>query len=194
MPPERVGTSLGRLGGRAMMMSGPLIMGLDSSPTRLGWGVVRDEDGLSAACGVHHLDGSPEAVRGALRDIERRLADAEVSLCYVEEVYPPGRGMAYRTGIALGYVEYAVRARWPWAPIARVTPARWRSVVGIGHAPASVAGRGARREWLKTRALVVAEQHGFTTQGSDDAAEGALIALAAWRELEAGQLARRVGA
>lgn len=157
----------------------PVIIGIDSSPLRLGIGVVRDEDGAALGCDVALLDGSPEATAEALSTLGGNMDRHgwEPTLAYLEEVFPPGRGMAYRAGIALGYVEAGLRGRWPWLTIQRISAPAWRSRVGL-------VGSG-RRE-LKAAAIAHAEELGFTPAGSDDAAEASLIARAAWLDVEQG--------
>jgi hypothetical protein len=181
------------------------VLGFDASPSKLGAGAVYDHDGSPALADVFPLDGSPEAMRDALRDVEVALdaAHAEPSLAYIEEPFG-GTGDArvvMQTGEALGMLTYALRARWPGLVIDRIHTARWRRMVGVGRAPEGLSG-SARRKWLKEAAVERALRLGWElpTVGkrpprpSDDAAEAALIARAAWLDLEAGVRAERLPA
>jgi hypothetical protein len=163
-------------------MSGPSFLGLDASPHKIGWGAVADRSGRAILCGATSHDGSPEEVRAILGEIDAELAGRsyEVSLIYMERAaFSGGLDASFRAGDAFGVVRALARVRWPWAPIYPVQPAQWRKSVGVW-------GKG--RDALKRQALLVAGIRKFDHQGSDDAAEGALIACAAWEDGRAGRV------
>jgi hypothetical protein len=174
-------------------MSAPCILGFDASPTKLGWGVVRDDGGEPVDCGVEDHGGDPAKVRVALSGLDRvlRARDLEPTFAYMEK--PGGRGSAggFDEGLACGMVWALARSVWPWLTIDWTTASHWRSVNGIPtKAPVDVVGASRRRRWLKDRSCARAIDLGFVVPRSkarplDDAAEGGLIARCAWADLEA---------
>ena len=185
------------------MLVSDVVLGIDPSKTKMGWGVVMDADGSPGPCGAADLDGSPQATWEAIAALDVML-DArawEPVLVYVE--YPfGGRGGGhgiFLSGVAVGLAEMAARRFWPLAAIDRIGSMSWRPKVGLrNRAPAGV---GDSRKWLKAADVVEAQRLGFDVplvgkrviRPSDDAADGALIARAAWLDLEAG-VAQRLAA
>ncbi len=179
-------------------MSIPVILGLDASPTKVGWGLLRDDTGAPVACGVQTLDGSPESTRDAISTINLTLDLHGASPIFSWVERPVGgvgnSDSAMKAGEALGMVIYASRAYWPWLTIARAETNKWRGLNGIPtRAPKGLPGRDANRKWFKQKAIERATALGFelpivgkrVLRPSDDAAEGACIAWAAWAALEA---------
>jgi hypothetical protein len=177
-------------------MAAPCILGFDASPSKLGWGVVRDDGGEPVDCGVEEVDGAPENVWRALSGLNRVLIarGLEPSFAYMEK--PGGRGASggFDEGVACGMVRALARRVWPWLTIDWTTTSHWRSAVGLDtRAPDYVEGQAPRRRWLKMQSVDGARALGFVlpdvgvrvVRFSDDAAEGALIARAAWVDLEA---------
>lgn len=174
----------------------PCVLGFDPSPTKLGWGAVRDDDGEPVDCGAIEHAGVPEDVHAGLRGLGRVLEARgfEPSFSYMEK--PGGRGASggFDEGHACGLVWMAARLLWPWLTIDWTTASHWRSVTGVPvKAPAEIVGDSRRRRWLKDRSIERAQALGFQVpesgkrviRPSDDAAEGALVARAAWVDLEA---------
>ena len=153
-------------------MSVIVILGLDPSPLRLGWGTVDLDTGTPIACGTQPLgkwdDGWLDAssVRGALRDIGTTFV--EPSVVYIEAGYiGPNPTIAIRIAEAMGQTVQAVNRRWPDAIIQRVSPQNWRIANGLkGNAP-------------KAECFARAIELGFQAL-DQDAADGALIATAGW--------------
>jgi len=181
------------------VLSGPrsVVLGLDPSKTKIGWGLVHEDNGSPIHADVAYVDGSPESVRRALGDAAAWMAshNLEPSLAYVE--YPfGGRGGGhgiFESGVAVGYCEFAARLFWPRIALDRIDSKRWRRRVGVPTPPADLPARStARRDWLKGQDVDLALQLGFELpivgvrkrRPSDDAADGALIARAAWLALE----------
>jgi hypothetical protein len=194
VPQER---QLGQaLGAYSVPGSAPCILGFDPSPSKLGWGVVRDDGGEPVDCGVEQTDGAPENIRRALTGLDRVLRARGLEPCFGYMEKPGGRGASggFDEGVACGMVWALARSVWPWLTIDWTTTSHWRSVVGIPtQAPSVVVGDSRRRRWLKDRSVERAQALGFqlpesgkrVVRPSDDAAEGGLIARAAWVDLEA---------
>lgn len=112
-----------------------LILGLDVSARRLGWALVDYETGAPVACDVQHVsaDDDLRARRVAFREIARD-ADARGDVCAVllEDAHagPSRRGTVIHA-LSVGNVEAWAAARWPDVLVDRVTPAAWRSAVGL---------------------------------------------------------------
>lgn len=183
-----------------MVLVTDVVVGIDPSKRKLGWGVVMDADGSPGPCGVAELDGSPQATWAAIADLDV-LLDAHgwnPVLVYVE--YPfggkgGGHGI-FESGVAVGLVEMAARRFWPSAAIDRIGSMSWRPKVGLRNRAPRDAGDS--RKWLKAQDVLEAQRLGFklpltgvrVIRHSDDAADGALIARAAWLDLEAGVVHR----
>lgn len=182
----------------------PVVLGLDPSKTKLGWGCVRDDDGSPIRADYEPLDGSPERSHRAIVAIARWLAVRDLEPVFALVEYPfGGKGSAgiFDSGVAVGMVELSVRLCWPSMPCDRIGAIHWRPKVGVPKAPADYpAGSTARRNWLKEADVARARELGFDIpivgvrkrRPSDDAADGALIARTAWLRLEAGDAPRRI--
>lgn len=172
-------------------MSTPVILGLDPSPHRIGWGVVTLEDGAPVACGVvpfAHINPDDwrvwfdRSVRNTLRTVvlNARIVDADVSAVYVEK---PGGGRSVQGTLDVawvaGQIAQAAGRRWN-VDVWSFRPQEWKKAVGLkGNA-------------MKDECIAFAREFGFdvpvigkTTQHySDDAADAGLIARAGWVELD----------
>lgn len=176
----------------------PVLLGCDVSETKVGIGVVRDDDGRPVRAAVELLDG-PESVREVLSALTWSLQGYEPVFAYIEEPVRFGADGQVRAGIAVGMLWYALRRHWSAITVDLIKPDVWRSRVGIARAPKALS-QHQRRAWYKARAVDEAEGLGFelplvgvrVLRPSDDAAEGALLARAAWVDLEAGRGPRRV--
>lgn len=165
-----------------------LVVGLDPSPLRLGWGAVLLDDGAAVACGMERLDlpgmgWSDDQAREALRAVDERLGrdGHTVAAVYIEQpALPPvsGTKSAFNAGRAVQEVLVAARRRWPHADGPHfLQPSEWRKLAGLpGNAPkgavmaAALAHiesnpRARNREWDMTQ----------------DAADALLVALAGQR-------------
>lgn len=181
----------------------PVVLGLDPSKTKLGWGAVRDDDGSPVRADYEPLDGSPESSHRAVVAIARWLAARGFEPTFALVEYPfGGKGSAgiFDSGVAVGMVELSVRLCWSSIPCDRIGAIHWRPKAGVPRPPAELpAGSTARRNWLKEADIARARELGFDIpivgarkrRPSDDAADGGLIAHVAWKQLEAGA-ARRI--
>lgn len=112
-----------------------LILGLDVSARRIGWALVDYETGAPVQCGVQHVpaDDDLRARRIAFREVARD-ADARGDVCAVllEDAHagPSRRGTVIHA-LSVGNVEAWAAARWPDVLVDRVTPAAWRSSIGL---------------------------------------------------------------
>ena len=181
------------------MSAVPCVLGFDPSKTKLGWGAVRDADGSPVRCGYQPHGGSPEAVHDAIADIAVGLAYDGYEPTFALIEYPFGGGSTggnsiFESGVAVGMVELSARLRWG-IPLDRIGASHWRPRVGVPSPPAELRGKSnatARRDWLKAADVDLARELGFDLpivgarkrRPSDDAADGALIARAAWLALE----------
>lgn len=169
-----------------------LILGLDVSPKRLGWGYVDLVTGEAAGCGCEAID-LPEhgwhhkRVSGALADIWWHGApdgDCEVQAVYIEQPWlspRSGTKSAYSAGRAVSAAQGACERRWPHAPIAFLHPQEWRKLAGIankGKEPivlrALELGFGREVPGDQSRVLE------WVVPGGQDAADAACIARAGW--------------
>lgn len=180
-----------------------VVLGFDPSKRKLGWGCVHDATGQPLGCGWTELDGSPEQMAEAVARLDVFLDGQDLHPVFALIEYPfGGRGGGHtilESGVALGYLEMAARLRWPWLTFDRMDSKRWRKRAGVPDAPSDLSARSrAKRAWLKQADIDRARDLGFTlpTTGirviklSDDAADGALLAYAGWRMLEAGDAVR----
>lgn len=181
----------------------PVVLGLDPSKTKLGWGLVRDDDGSPIRADYEPLSGSPESSHRAIVSIARWLGARGMEPIFALVEYPfGGKGSAgiFDSGVAVGMVELSARLCWPAMTTDRIDSMRWRPKVGIPRPPAELPARSPeRRNWLKEADIARARELGFDIpivgarkrRPSDDAADGGLIARVAWLQLEVGP-ARRI--
>lgn len=120
-----------------------LLLGLDVSPRRMGWGLVDLVTGEPVACGCEAIDlpqhgWSQRQVCQALWDISQRHffypGNAELQAVYIEmPALPPGSGTkgAFNAGRAVQAVSDEVGSLWPWAPVEYLQPAEWRKLAGL---------------------------------------------------------------
>jgi Holliday junction resolvasome RuvABC endonuclease subunit len=123
-----------------------LILGIDVSPRRLGWGLVDLVTGEPVACGMEPIDlpdhgWSHDQVARALVNVGRRwvigevvTSTSEVQAIYIEQpALPPVSGpkSAYNAGRAVQEAHNACERRWPHAPIEYLMPSSWRKYAGL---------------------------------------------------------------
>jgi len=159
-----------------------VVLGIDCSPLRLGWGLVCLETGEAIACGMERIDlphkgWSHQQVARALREVEFFApGGTNVAFIAVEEPgLPPvsGTKSAYNAGRAVQEAVNACQRRWPHAPIVELKPSEWKSLAGL---PGN-----AKKAALREAAFTFASDCGATWTESQDAADALLIALAGQR-------------
>jgi hypothetical protein len=174
------------------------LLGLDISPTKVGWGfVIVDLDDieaypLSLACGSDRLDYSPENVSRMLNNLRNLIKwehlPIQPALCYIEANQQLSKSAAFEQGRTVGMFEYALRSWWPGVVLFGVNVQTWRSSVGI-ETWSEEHGRKHTRTELKKNAITTAAACGFMPSANDDdAAEAALIAMCARRHLIEGKV------
>lgn len=163
-------------------MSGPVVVGLDPSPLRLGWGAVLLDEGAAVACGMERLDlpgkgWSDDQAREALRVVDERLSRIghTVAAVYIEQpALPPASGpkSAFNAGRAVQEVLVAARRRWPHADGPHfLQPSEWRKLAGLN-------GRATKADIRFAAEWLMSEVFGPKRQ---DAADALCVALAGQR-------------
>lgn len=162
-----------------------LILGIDVSPRRLGWGLVNLVTGEPVACGMKLLNlpnhgWSHQQTAWAFRQIP--LGGGEVEAVFIEQpALPPVSGpkSAYNAGRAVQEAHNACERRWPHAPIEYLMPSEWRKL-------ACLRGNASKADVMDAASalFLAAEMRGAGGDGLDiehqDAADALLIAVAGW--------------
>lgn len=163
-----------------------LVLGLDVSPRRLGWGLVDLLTGEAVACGMEPIDlpdheWSHERTRDALERVNSRAhirvtspqTWMEIQAVYIECPISRFPGMAYNEGRAVGLACGEVQRRWPWVQFDEshhLKPGEWRKLAGLK-------GNASKQDvWFAATALLLTEY-----AHSQDAADALLIAVAGQR-------------
>lgn len=166
-------------------MTVPVILGVDISPRRCGWGVARLEDGAPLACGMQTVNlpdpdgmwmGSGDRMRDGLilaqRDISE-LGDVRVELVYVEEPaksVPGGGPVAFASGRAFQLCLTLLDAVYPDRPVEILGPTEWRRLAGL---PGNCG-----KDVVYAHSLERLPADGKRAQ---DAADALCVAMAGWR-------------
>jgi Holliday junction resolvasome RuvABC endonuclease subunit len=179
-----------------------LLLGLDVSPRRLGWGMVDLVTGEPVACGMEPIDlpdhgWHHKQVRRALIRVDAQVIwdsanpRGEVQAVYIECPISRFPGMAYDEGRAVGETQAEVERRWPHAPIEYLMPSEWKKLAGLK-------GNASKGEvWAQAgRILIKSGKPGNeTARMQQDAADALLIAVAGWhRNEDVMERARAMGA
>jgi Holliday junction resolvasome RuvABC endonuclease subunit len=177
-----------------------LILGLDVSPRRLGWGLVSLIDGSPVDCGMEPI-GLPDhgwqhqQVARALERVAARgkydpsvpagqwYQGAEIQAVYIEQPWlspRSGTKSAYNAGRAVQAAQSEVERRWPWAPIEYLQPAEWKLLAGLK-------GNATKPQIMDQAWRVLSLDRGDFMAGvvvEQDAADALLIAVAGWHRNE----------
>lgn len=175
-----------------------LVLGLDVSPKRLGWGLVDLVTGEPVACGMESLDlpskgwAHQQAMFALRRVNDAAIWDSddrrrEIQAVYIEQPgLPPisGTKSAYNAGRAVQAVQGEVERRWPWTGEPQyLQPKEWRVLAGLP-------GNASKEDiYLRAIELGFGTEHPgdqsrvmeWSIQGGQDAADAALIAIAGQR-------------
>ena len=169
-----------------------LLVGLDVSPLRMGFGVVDLLTGEPITCGMVPIelpknDWSYLPVARALDDLYvSNHKHGEVQAAYMEQPAFPrqsGPRSAFFAGMAVGIARTEVKRRWPHAPVEMLAPSEWRLLAGLkGNASkddvtlrAIDLGFGDEVMESQSRSL------SWVVPGGQDAADAACIAVAGQR-------------
>ena len=158
-----------------------LLLGIDVSPRRLGYGLVDLLTGEPVACGCEAIDlpdhgWSRKRVAVALNNVPGGIPFAyppayEIQAVYIEHPISRFPGVAYDEGRAVGITQAEVERRWPHAPVEFLKPAEWRKLAGLP-------GNASKTDvWRHAYEVVAPALH----IGVQDAADALLIAVAGQR-------------
>lgn len=167
-----------------------LLLGLDVSPKRLGWGLVDLLTGEPVACGCESIDlpdhgWMHQQVQTALTTVTRHMTApgdgsaridgyvirklvGEIQAVYVEDTAQAGKYRQHDAGRAQGIVQAEVERRWPWAPVQFLKPSEWKKLAGLK-------GNAGKHEVYEVAIKV------HQPVGMQDAADALLIAVAGQR-------------
>lgn len=172
-----------------------LILGLDVSPKRLGWGLVNLVTGEPVACGMEPIDlpdhgWSHEQVTRALDAVQRKdifghvyseaFPGSEVQAIYIEQpALPPVSGpkSAYNAGRAVQEAHNSCERRWPHAPIEYLMPSEWRKLAGLP-------GNASKGDVMGLAESIGDHVYPGPSSMPQDAADALLIAVAGWHRNE----------
>lgn len=166
-----------------------LLIGLDASPTKVGWGAVSSDSGRVMRSGYAWLDGSPERIKTVLEQIDGLLSPAYPAAYRIEDAVimrgPGGKTLnpdaALKAAVTQGMFWAITRELHPASVFHPIAPSSWRSKM-------HVKGRG--REALKAAAVARASELLGVPVDNDDEAEGILIAMSLKVDLELGLVHR----
>ena len=174
-----------------------MLLGLDVSPRRLGFGLVDLVSGEPVACGCEAIElpkngwdrmqvvmalQVPHGTQARF-DADQAYLAGEIQAVYVEHPISRFPGMAYDEGRAVGMVHAEVQRRWPHAPVEYLKPSEWRLLAGL-KGNASKAEVTLRAIELGFGDEVMEDQSrclSWVVPGGQDAADAACIAVAGQR-------------
>ena len=119
-----------------------LLLGIDVSPKRMGWGLVDLITGEPVSCGMEPID-LPHAgwhhqqVQRALRRVgDVALWDSdeprgEIQAVFIEDTAGAGKFRQHDAGRAQGMVQAEVERRWPWVTVQFLKPSEWKKLAGL---------------------------------------------------------------
>jgi Holliday junction resolvasome RuvABC endonuclease subunit len=168
-----------------------LLLGIDVSPRRLGWGLVDLVTGDPVACGCESIDlpdhgWMHQQVFQAFHDMiwtadgsMGETGDWEIQAVFIEDTAQAGKYRQHDAGRAQGIVQAEVERRWPHVvPVQFLKPSEWKKIAGLK-------GNATKADVMEaacTLAIVLREARAvrlvFDTQ---DAADALLIAVAGQR-------------
>jgi Holliday junction resolvasome RuvABC endonuclease subunit len=120
-----------------------LLLGIDVSPKRLGWGLVDLVTGEPVACGCESIDlpshgWMHQQVQRALHDLTISTHDAisqgfwEIQCVFIEDTAQAGKYRQHDAGRAQGIVQAEVERRWPHVvPVQFLKPSEWKKLAGL---------------------------------------------------------------
>lgn len=164
-----------------------LLLGLDVSPKRLGWGLVDLVTGEPVACGMEPID-LPNAgwhhqqVARALEgpahvpwhgDVNPHHYHREIQAVFIEDTAGAGKFRQHDAGRAQGMVQAEVERRWPWVTVQFLKPSEWKKLAGLKG--------NASKDDVFVEAIRVMETSDARRIPAQDAADALLIAVAGQR-------------
>lgn len=117
-------------------MTAPIVvLGIDVSPKRLGYGLVTLDDGTAVACGMEPIDLPNQGwMEQQVTEALKALPACHVAAVFIEQpALPPvsGTKSAFNAGRAIQVTHTVVRRKWPEAPVEYLQPSSWRRYAGI---------------------------------------------------------------
>lgn len=154
------------------MSSLAVILGLDVSPRRIGAALVDYETGAAIRAETHHVSRHDDlrARRTVFKNIAQDAeTNSDVCVVVLEDAYSgPNRRGSILHALAIGNVEAFAQNRWPDILVTRISPATWRSSIGIKE------GKDEVRRWAALR---------LGTNVDQDSADALAIATTAYELL-----------
>ena len=149
-------------------------LGLDVSPLRIGWGIIRAEgdDYFLIDHGVILFKEKEWVTPGMRADEVERIADKhpDIHKVGIEAVFVgPNKLGSIRAAYAVGQLEAICEAAWPDADQKILTATQWRSLCGIKQG-----GKDPVMEW----AIGCCHDNGSVPPANQDAADAIAIAWA----------------
>jgi Holliday junction resolvasome RuvABC endonuclease subunit len=121
-----------------------LLLGIDVSPKRLGWGLVDLVTGEPVACGCESIDlpdhgWMHQQVFQAFHDMiwtadgsMGETGDWEIQCVFIEDTAQAGKYRQHDAGRAQGIVQAEVERRWPHVvPVQFLKPSEWKKLAGL---------------------------------------------------------------
>ncbi len=164
-----------------------MILGLDPSPTKIGWALLCAETGLPVDAGtmlitVEHEGWAFVQARNGFHELaaKARLLRRDVTYCAVEDPMGPSKQQAKWNGEVLAYCKAGVYDHWGDVPLRLFTPPEWKKAAG--------GGGGASKPQVAGMAQELCGEAHWPQEHIDtldqDACDAIVIARALFMELE----------
>lgn len=115
-----------------------LILGLDVSPLRIGYALIKQDESLVRSGTLHVPRGDDLRFRRAawqkLTEIVRQNTgySAELMLVAIEDAHVGiNKSYAVKAAVAIGHIEAFAIKSYPWVMVHRFQPAEWRKIAAI---------------------------------------------------------------
>jgi Holliday junction resolvasome RuvABC endonuclease subunit len=170
-----------------------LLLGIDVSPKRLGWGLVDLVTGEPVACGCESIDLPDHGWMH--QQVQRALFNgptnsmfepgcrktSEIQAVFIEDTAQAGKYRQHDAGRAQGIVQAEVERRWPHVvPVQFLKPSEWKKLAGLKG--------NATKAQIEAHVLEMQAQYEHDDPvkyaldfGMQDAADALLIAVAGQR-------------
>lgn len=164
------------------MTGRPLVLGIDVSPLRLGFGLVTLDDGAYVASGhadinLSHHEWRPQRIADAFDAIVHATRGAQVSVVCVELPWIRFPKNAFMAGRAVQAAVGAARRKFREAAVHELQPKEWRKLAGL---PGGATKHEVMDAVLALRGRVRSRRIPADAPSQDEA-NGLMIAVAAQR-------------
>jgi Holliday junction resolvasome RuvABC endonuclease subunit len=155
-----------------------LLLGIDVSPRRLGWGLVDLVTGDPVVCGWQNIDlpdhgWQHQQIAQALMAVPVPRGMCEIQAVYIEDTANAGKYRQHDAGRAQGIAQVEVERRWPWVTVQFLKPSEWKKLAGLK-------GNASKSE-VWAHATIVLGEVDIGSLLTQDAADALLIAVAGQR-------------